>query len=272
MYRTCSILLALPLLVLASMARAQPEPAPNESKESAGLTLAGFAHGGKTVLFRRTADNSQDSLIWLTRDGRAGDLPEDQSRLVKSHRHGTAFKGDERRLTLRGRSLQLTSAGKVMVGVGKARAPVRLKLAEGCKVEALEGGLLSRRRYAMAAVLRLTCEEAPATRRAPLAISLRGVMNQQFRRYDALAARGKLDPAASCLDMVRAISPGATRLYYRRAHLAALRGKTAEAVRWLRKLRNKGTAAARKMVVKARWDAGFRLVKDSAAFKEVTTL
>ena len=27
------------------MARAQPEPAPNESKESAGLTLAGFAHG-----------------------------------------------------------------------------------------------------------------------------------------------------------------------------------------------------------------------------------
>ena len=273
MFLHTKIVPILSLLALAAPAWADEtqEPAPPPAEPP--LTLLGFAHGGKTVLFRRGTEGGDGSLIFLRRNGRQASLPDDGIRLAKLHKYGHALKGTEQRLAARGRSLSLAAAGKgVLLGVGKFRARIPMTVPAECKVQALAGGLLSRRLQALAAVVRLACTEAPEVRRLPLAVALRSVMNQQFHRYDRLATRGKLDLAEQALDMAAAIAPGATRVYYRRAHMAALRADTAGAVRWLRKLRNRGTAAARQMVVKARWDKGFRLVKDAAAFKTVTTL
>ena len=268
-------LISLPLLVslCAAPAWAQDAPEPAAPTAEPPLTLLGFTRGGKTVLFSRGVLGHGGSLIFMNRDGKERSLPEDPARLIKTHKYGHALKGTEQRLAAKGRSLHVAASGKgVQLGVGKFRAKISVSVPEGCKVQALEGGLLSRRLQALATVVRLGCAMAPEQRRVPLAVALRSVMNQHLRVYDRLAASGKLDKAERALDMAAAISPGATRVYYRRAHLAALRADTAGAVGWLRKLRNRGTVAARKMVVKARWDRGFRLVKDAAAFKAVTTL
>ena len=273
MSRNSKIVPLLSLVALATPAWADETSPQAASPTEPPLTLLGFARGGETVLFRRGAEGDDGSLIFLLRNGKERSLPKNQVRLAKVHKYGHALKGTEQRLAAKGRSLQLSAAGKgVLLGVGKFRARIPMTLPEGCSVEALEGGLLSRRLQALAAVMRLACAEAPRERRVPLAVALRSAMNRQLQLYDRLATRGKLKQAEAALDMAAAISSGATQVLYRRAHLAALRADTRGAVRWLSKLRKRGTAAARQMVVKARWDKGFRLVKDAAAFKTVTTL
>lgn len=266
--KAISGLLIATLLALPTASAAQQAPPAEEP-----LSLLGFDRGGKTVLFRRGGEEKGE-LVYLRRGGASKKLPADTASLVNGHRFGTAMNGGGKRLTShRGRfSSSLSAAQKISVGVGNYSAVQSVKLPDGCRIEALEAGMTCRRKYALAAVLRLACEQAPATRRVPFAVSKSELRSQALRRYDRLSGRAKLKQAAAALDMVAAISPGATQLYYRRAHLAALGGDTAGAVRWLNKLKARPSAAARRLVVKARWDNGFRLIKDSAAFKAATTL
>ena len=125
----------------------------------------------------------------------------------------------------------------------------------------------------MAVLVRLSCEEEErANAVVPVVIYLPALASRQLSRALALAQKGKLKEAHKALNLASAFAPGSPAVYYRKAHLAALAADEAGAVGWLKKLKALGTVRARRLVVKARWDSGFRLIKDSAAFKAATGL
>ena len=257
-----ALAVALALPCPAALAEPQQDPKPE-------LQIHGLSRSGKTALFRRG-----ENLVLLGNDSKQRSLPADTRKLQRRHRYGASMEGkDDTRLRVRGRSISVARDGAgLTAGRGGKAAPAPLVLPEGCKIASLHQGMLAWSRRAAAAVLALACEEAPTVREHPVVVWYPSVARRQMARVSALTRAGKLKRAAKALDIAAALGASANLVTYTRARLAALGADQAGCLRWLKKLRARGTAAARRLLVKARWDDGFRLVKDSAAFKSVTDL
>jgi len=231
-------------LLLTSPARAEGE-----------LSIVGFSRDSKQVLLREHGE-----LLLL--DARTGARLDSAPKNERGHRAGDDLRPRGDRLVGKGITLLVDEAGLVQLVRGKRR--ITLWRPEGdCKALGLLGGRRSPSRQRLLLLVRRSCEPAVA----PLAVSLPRVAQRLLQRGTALAHHGKLKEAERTLETAALLSPRSPQLIYRRACVAALASDGARALAYLRQLKAMRRAAARRLLVKARFDRDFRLVKDSAAFK-----
>ena len=226
--------------------------------EEGGATIVGFSRNSKQLLLRQDR-----ALVLLDRGGKR---IEPSPRSERGHGHGTRLKRrDATRLTGKGLTLVLDPRGSVLLVRGKGR--IRLHGAgkdNTCKVTGLDQGWRSPNRQVLALLVQRAC---PDRTLEPVLIVLPRVGRRLLHRSTALARRGQLKAAEGALAQAALLLPGSPRVIYRRACLAALRGDEQAALSALRRLKATSTAAARRLVVKARFERDFRLIQDSAAFK-----
>lgn len=231
-------------LLLTSHARAEGE-----------LSIVGFSRDSKQVLLRERGE-----LLLL--DARTGARLDAAPPSERGHRAGDVLRprGADR-LVGRGIALRAEADGVHLVR-GKRRIRI-WRPEDDCKALGLVGGRRSPNRQLLLLLVRRSCEPTLA----PLAISLPRVARGLLQQGSALAHRGKLKEAESALESAALLSPRSPQLIYRRACVAALASDEGRALGYLRQLKAMRRAAARRLLVKARFDRDFRLIKDSAAFK-----
>lgn len=231
-------------LLLTSPARAEGE-----------LGIVGFSRDSKEVLLREGG-----ALVLL--DARTGARLESTPTSARRHRAGDELRPRGDRLVGKGITLLVDEAGLVQLVLGKRR--IALWRPEGeCKALGLPGGRRSPSRQRLLLLVRRSCEPALA----PLAVSLPLVARRLLQQGTSLAHRGKLKEAEQVLETAALLTPRSPQLIYRRACVAALASDGGRALSYLRQLKAMRRAAARRLLVKARFDHDFRLIKDSAAFK-----
>jgi len=219
--------------------------------------VVGFSRNGKQVLLRQ-----QGELVLLDSQGnRLEKVP----RTDRGHRLGQRLRqrGDDR-LVGKGLTL-LLEGGRVQLLRGKRRVTLwKLDDEGGCRAQGLIEGMRSPSRQLIALLVRRSsCEPAVI----PVVISLPQVVGGLVRQATSLAHRGKLKEADQVLASAALLAPGSPQVTYRRACVAALSGDEHQAIALLRQLKAMRQAAARRLLVRSRFDRDFRLIKDSAAFK-----
>lgn len=241
---------ALPLSILVLLLGAGPARADRE----AALSIEGFSRDSRHVWFREG-----DTLVHLDREGRRAPAPPAAGQRLQ---RGTMLKGGPARMAGGGLGLRLDAAAqRVHLTKGSRSVPVWTGEDPACKASALVEGRLSPDRRTLAAVLQRDCGPLP------LVVSLGHVVQSLVAQAQTLARQGQHVPAASALESAHAFDPRSALVIYRRAAFAALRGDERVAVSWLEKLRVLGTPEARRLLVRVRFDADFRLVQDSSALK-----
>jgi len=255
------------LATLAASALALLAALPARADAPPSLTIVGFSRDSRQVLLRR----EDGTLALLTRDGRALDPPRASRDLERRYHHGTRLHSRGQRLTGKGVDLRLDRAGRHLV-LQRGGRSITLWTAEACGSSAdccapdrVLQGRLSRSRQVLALVLHRPCRPGGEA----VVISLPAVARRLLLQGTTLTRRGKLKPAVAALGSALALQPGSAEVIYRLACVAALRGEQAAAVSWLGRLNDLGTSTARRLLVRARFDRDFRLIKDSAAFRSV---
>jgi len=220
-------------------------------------TIVGFARNGRQVLLRR----GDGTLQRLSDAGRPVDPPlrEDQ---VRKFRHGSRLRQEHSRVLGKGVDLRLAGHQILLRRHGRS---IRVWSAEGCPVETVVDGWRSANGQVLALVLQRACRPSGEV----VVISLAAVSRTLQQRGAALARQGKPGGATEAYQQALALQPGAPAVIYGLAVVAALQGDQRGAVAWLAKLRGQSSAAARRLLVRARFDRDFRLIKDSASFRAV---
>jgi hypothetical protein len=229
------------------------------------LEIVGFAPGGERVLFRETRAGGAGGLVLVGRDGRRVEVP--SGRIEKRPRPGTKLRRTGTGLAGAGMGLALESSKQILwLSLGSRRVAVWNGPARGsdCPAEGLEEGRVSADRLTVALVLRRACGSP-----GPLVVSLAAVTARAVERASELAHQGKLKPAAEELELVLALRPRFELAFYRRACVAALGADERATIAWLGKLKALRTTEARRLLVRARFDGDYRLVRDSKAVKDL---
>lgn len=255
------------MMIVTALCAATPTHA-----DVAPPTIVGFARNGRQVLLRR----GDGTLQRLSDAGRLVDQPL-RADPVRRFRYGSRLRLESggaspectaKRATcvhsrVQGQGVDLRLAGHQILLRRHGRS-IRVWSAEGCPVENVVDGWRSANGQVLALVLQRACRPSGEV----VVISLVAVSRTLQQRGAALARQGK-PGATEAYQQALALQPGAPAVIYGLAVVAALQGDQRGAVAWLAKLRGQSSAAARRLLVRARFDRDFRLIKDSASFRAV---